>query len=408
MRYEWFVSLRYLKARQRQGFISLISVISVSGVAVGVMALIVVLAVMTGFTKGLREKILGINSHIVVQQIAGPISDYQALTDTVARIPGIKAITPYIYTQTMLTSWGEGGTGAVVRGISPETAVTVLTIRDQMISGSLADLNGTGGLPGIVIGSELARQLRVTVEDKIRLFSPNGPLTPMGVIPQIKTCRVVGVFESGMYEYDSSLAYVSLATAQDFLDIGDEIHGLELNVHDIYKAGEIAAQIQETLGFGYIARDWMSMNLNLFSALKLEKIGMFIALALIVLVASFNIISTLIMVVMEKGKEIAILKSMGATSKGILRIFIYEGLVIGVTGTFFGLVGGLTLCELLSRYQFIKLPSNVYPMTTLPVEVLPLDVTLVAVSAVVITLLATLYPSWQASRIDPAVALRNE
>jgi lipoprotein-releasing system permease protein len=211
-----------------------------------------------------------------------------------------------------------------------------------------------------------------------------------------------------MYEYDSSLAYVSLATAQQFLDIDDTVHGLEIRVDDIYQAGDISAELEKLLGFGYVAKDWIRMNKNLFSALKLEKTAMFIVLALIVLVAAFNIISTLIMVVMEKNKDIAILKSMGATSNSIMRIFIYEGLVIGASGTLLGVMGGLGLCKLLSKYQFIKLTSDVYPMSTLPVQVLPLDVTLVAVSAAAITLLATIYPSWQASRVDPAVALRYE
>lgn len=411
MRYEWFVSLRYLRAKRKQGFISLISLISVAGVCVGVMALIVVLAVMTGFTDALRAKILGINSHIIVQQIGGVMSDYRQLQPVVGKVDGVIASTPYIYTQTMLTGGRGGVTGAVVRGIDPSSASRVIALADQLTAGSLGALNGKAageGLPGIILGKELARQLGVGVDDSVRLFSPAGPLTPMGVIPQIKTCRVVGIFESGMFEYDSSLAYVSIVTAQKFLDLGDMVHGLEIKVNDIYQAMRIAGRIENALGAGYVAKDWISMNKNLFSALKLEKTAMFIVLVLIVLVAAFNIISTLTMVVMEKGKDIAILKSMGASSASILRIFIYEGLVVGVGGTVLGLAGGLLLCELLSRYQFIKLPGDVYPMTTLPIKVLPMDVSLIAVSAVLITLLATLYPSWQASRIEPAVALRYE
>jgi len=420
MGYEWFISLRYLKARRRQGFISLISLISVAGVSVGVMALIVVLAVMTGFTDSLREKILGINSHIVIQKLGRGITDYRELSSKVLETPGVLAATPYTYSQTLL-SLPDASTGAVVRGIDPATANNVLSLSKQLIEGSVAALNGekeekdapTGespsrNLPGIILGKEIARNLRVDMGDNIRLFSPSGPLTPMGVIPKIKTCRVVGIFDTGMYEYDSSLAYVSLTTAQDFLDLGDSVHGLELKVDDIYKASAIAEELEKKLGFGYVVKDWISMNKNLFSALKLEKTAMFIVLALIVLVAAFNIISTLIMVVMSKGKDIAILKSMGATSKGIMKIFIYEGLVIGLTGTVLGVIGGLVLCEILSKYQFIKLPSDVYPITTLPVKILAMDVTLVAVSAALITLLATIYPSWQASKIDPAVALRYE
>ena len=414
MGYEWFISLRYLKAKRRQGFISLISIISMAGVAVGVMALIVVLAVMTGFTDSLRDKILGINSHIIVQKMGRTIANHRELGQLTMKIDGVLAATPYTYSQTMI-SVPDASSGAVVRGIDPSTAGNVLSLEKQITQGSLAPLaaesdpSGSGhNLPGIILGSELARQLRVSVGYNIRLFSPSGPLTPMGVIPKIKTCRVVAIFETGMYEYDSSLAYVSLATAQEFLELGDGVHGLELKVKDIYKVSEITVDLEEKLGFGYVVKDWIGMNRNLFSALRLEKTAMFIVLALIVLVAAFNIISTLIMVVMSKGKDIAILKSMGATSKGIMLIFIYEGLIIGLTGTVLGVAGGLGLCKILSKYQFIQLPSNVYPITTLPVKVLPQDVTLVAVSAALITLLATVYPSWQASKIEPAVALRYE
>ena len=421
MGYEWFISLRYLKARRRQGFISLISIISVAGVTVGVMALIVVLAVMTGFTDSLREKILGINSHIVIQRLGRGITDYRKVSAMVLQTEGVLAATPYTYSQTML-SVPDASSGVVVRGIDPATANNVLSLSNQLVEGSVEALNdekqetdasstsskAPRSLPGIILGKEIARSLRVDMGDNIRLFSPSGPLTPMGVIPKIKTCRVVGIFDTGMYEYDSSLAYVSLTTAQDFLELDEAVHGLELKVDDIYKASAIAKELEKKLGFGYVVKDWISMNKNLFSALKLEKTAMFIVLALIVLVAAFNIISTLIMVVMSKGKDIAILKSMGATSKGIMKIFIYEGLVIGLTGTVLGVIGGLALCEVLSRYQFIKLPSDVYPITTLPVKILPMDVTLVAVSAALITLLATIYPSWKASKIDPAVALRYE
>jgi lipoprotein-releasing system permease protein len=421
MGYEWFISLRYLKAKRRQGFISLISIISVAGVAVGVMALIVVLAVMTGFTDSLREKILGINSHIVVQKLGTGITDYQELSEVVLQEKGVIAATPYTYSQTML-SVPDASSGAIVRGIDPATANDVLSLNNQLTKGSIIALNegspsqidpetdklSSRALPGIILGKELAKSLHVGVDDNIRLFSPSGPLTPMGVIPKIKTCQVVGIFDTGMYEYDSSLAYVSLTTAQDFLELGNNVHGLELKVDDIYQASEIAGKLKKTLGFRYVVKDWISMNKSLFSALKLEKTAMFIILALIVLVAAFNIISTLIMVVMSKGKDIAILKSMGATSKGIMRIFVYEGLIIGLTGTILGVIGGLAICKVLSKYQFIKLPSDVYPITTLPIKVLPMDVTLVAISAALITLIATIYPAWQASKIEPAVALRYE
>ena len=411
MNFEWFVCLRYLKAKRKHGFISLISLISIAGVMVGVMALIVVLAVMTGFTSEFRDKILGINSHVVVQDYTGNISDYEQVAATVRAVEGVSGVTPYLYSQAMITS-GEGGTGAVLRGLDPATAQGVLNLEKNLRAGSLADLSPVPGdgarrLPGIILGKELAVQLHVSTHDRVRLISASGPLTPMGVMPKVSTCQVVGIFETGMYEYDSALAYVSLETAQRFFDLPGAVHGLEVKTTDLNQADQVAKRIEQALGPNYFAKDWMRMNRNIFSALALEKTALSVIMALVVMVAAFNIVSTLIMVVMEKNKDIAILKSMGATSGSIMRIFIYEGLVIGLTGTFLGVVGGLGLCALLSRYQFIDLP-DVYPISTLPVLVLPSDVILIALSATVITLVATLYPSWQAAKVDPAVALRYE
>jgi len=405
--YEWFISRRYLRAKHRHGFISLISLISVAGVAVGVIALIVVLAVYAGFTDGLRDQILGVNSHIVVQRFSGPIEDYRRAREEILAVPPVKAATPYLYTQTLLSGAG-GGNGIILRGIDPETAAGVLALPKQMKDGDIRDLLADSkGVAPIIVGVQLARQLRVGLDGKLRLISPAGPLTPMGVIPKIKTCRVVGVFETGMYEYDSSLAYMSLAETQNFLGIGDEAHGIEVAIpeKDLGRADVIAQNIADRLGGDFIAKDWMRMNQNLFAAFKLEKIGMFIALTMIILVAALNIISALVMVVMEKTRDIAILKSMGATSASIMKIFFFQGTVIALTGTVFGVGGGLGLCELLSRYHFIELPSGVYPMTTLPIKILPLDVAVVAAASIIITLSATLYPSWKASRVAPAEML---
>jgi len=410
LNFEWFVCLRYLKAKRKHGFISLISLISIAGVMVGVMALIVVLAVMTGFTSEFRDKILGINSHVVVQDYTGNISDYEKIAAKVRAVEGVSGVTPYLYSQAMITS-GEGGTGAVLRGLDPATAQGVLNLEKNLRTGSIAALSPGSSEerrpPGIILGKELAAQLHVSLHDRVRLISASGPLTPMGVLPKVSTCQVVGIFETGMYEYDSALAYVSLETAQRFFDLPGMVHGLEVKTRDLNQADRIARRIEQALGPNYFAKDWMRMNRNIFSALQLEKTALSIIMALVVMVAAFNIVSTLIMVVMEKNKDIAILKAMGATSGSIMRIFIYEGLIIGLTGTFLGVLGGLGLCALLSRYQFIKLPE-VYPISTLPVLVLPADVLLISLSATVITLVATLYPSWQAAKVDPAVALRYE
>jgi lipoprotein-releasing system permease protein len=406
--YEWFISLRYLRAKHRQGFISLISLISVAGITVGVIALIVVLSVYSGFTDGLRDQILGINSHIIVQQSAGVIDDYELTRERVLTVPGVTGATPYLYAQTLL-SGSSGGSGVVLRGIDPLTATKVISLGDQMVAGAMADLirQPDERIPGIILGKQLANDLRVGPGSKVRLISPSGPLTPMGVIPKIKTSQVVGIFESGMYEYDSSLAFMELSAVQDFLETGDIAHGIEVTVDkkDLNKADQIAKAISNKLGAGIITRDWMAMNRNLFAAFKLEKIGMFICVALIILVAALNIISALIMVVMEKGRDIAILKSMGATSGSIMKIFFLQGLIISLTGTVLGVLGGLGLCELLSRYQFIELPSNVYPMTTLPIKVLPLDIAIIAGCSIIISLSATLYPSWKASKVKPAEVL---
>jgi len=406
--YEWFISLRYLRAKHRQGFISLISLISVAGITVGVIALIVVLSVYAGFTDGLRDQILGINSHIIVQKSAGVIQDYELTRERVLTVSGVTGATPYLYAQTLISS-SNGGSGVVLRGIDPATAGKVITLGQQMIAGAMTDLTSEPGnrIPGIILGKQLASDLRVGPGSKVRLISPSGPLTPMGVIPKIKTSQVVGIFESGMYEYDSSLAFMALPAVQDFLETGDIAHGIEVTVarKDLNKADRVARAITEKLGAGTITRDWMAMNRNLFAAFKLEKIGMFICVALIILVAALNIISALIMVVMEKGRDIAILKSMGATSGSIMKIFFLQGLIISLTGTVLGVLGGLGLCELLSRYQFIELPSNVYPMTTLPIKVLPLDIVIIASCSIIISLLATLYPSWKASKVKPAEVL---
>ncbi len=407
MTFEWFVSRRYLRAKRKQKFISLISIISILGVAVGVLALIIVLSVYTGFTEGLRDQIIGINSHILVQRYGNNITDQQELAKQIESVKDVEATTPYIFSQALISS-GRNSSGIVLRGIDPQSASGVINIGEKMESGELTDLNRNDSIPGIILGIEMARQLSVATGNKIRLISPNGPLSPVGVLPKILTCQVVGVFETGMYEYDSTLGFINLDTARSLSGDQEGIHGLEIRVANVDQADRVAKDIRETLGAGFSIRDWMQLNQNLFAALKLEKAGIFIALNLIILVAALNIISALIMVVMEKNRDIAILKSMGATTGSIMRIFFYQGAVIGLTGTFLGVSGGLGLCWILKRYKFIELPSNVYPMSTMPIKVVPADVTLIAFSAILITLAATLYPSWKASKVRPAEALTYE
>lgn len=405
--FEWFVSLRYLRAKRKQKFISLITLISILGVAVGVMALIVVLSVFTGFTEGLRDQIIGVNAHALVQRLGSTINAPEEVAAAIEAVEGVEATTPYIYAQALISSATQS-TGVVLRGIDAGSAMRVLGIGEKMVAGRLTDLDTPSEVPPIVLGRDMARQLQVGVGDKVRLISPNGPLSPMGVLPRIRTCMVAGIFETGMFEYDSTMGYINLDTARSLTDLRQGVHGIEVRVRDIDAANRTATAIQQALGLGYSVRDWMQLNRNLFAALKLEKFGIFIALNLIILVAALNIISALIMMVMEKNRDIAILKSMGATTKAIMRIFFYQGMVIGLAGTILGMGSGLGLCALLKRYKIIELPSNVYPMSTMPIKVVPLDVTVIAVSALLITLIATLYPSWKASRIRPAEALSYE
>ncbi|MBI4774977.1 MAG: lipoprotein-releasing ABC transporter permease subunit [Deltaproteobacteria bacterium] len=405
MSFESFIGLRYLKAKRKQTFISIITVISVGGVALGVTALIVVLSVMSGFQQDLKAKILGMNAHVIVLKNGATVTGYRELEEKVKELEDVVGVSPFIYSQVMVRNQ-DYVSGAVLRGIDPKTINDVTLLGSAITRGALDSLDSAEN--HIIIGKELALNLGTSLGDSVQVISPIGRRTPMGRQPTMETYQVTGLLESGMYEYDSTFAFVSLAKAQEFLGFGDEVTGLEVRVKDLYQSHIVASEISRKLGFPYWAKDWKRMNRNLFSALKLEKITMFIILTLIIIVAAFNIVSTLIMMVMEKNKDIAILKSMGATSKSILKIFLFEGLVIGTIGTAIGLAGGLFLCFLLKRYQFIQLPSDVYYISTLPVRMDIPDIVIVCVSAIAITFLATLYPAWQASRLNPAEVLRYE
>jgi lipoprotein-releasing system permease protein len=324
------------------------------------------------------------------------------------------AATPFVLRQVLLTS-RSGVQGIVLRGIDPAREVRVTELGKNIKSGSLERLetpaapqaaSPTPGHPGIILGKELSLRLGAFIGDDINVVSPVGPISALGMVPKIRTFTVVGIFESGMFEYDSSLAYIALGEAQKFFNMDHTVTGIEVKVDDIFSANGIARSVQQTLGFPYGARDWMEMNRNLFSALKLEKTMMFLLLVLITIVASFNIVSTLTMIVNEKQREIAILKAMGATRKAIMRIFMLNGLIIGLAGTVIGVPLGYLFLWLIQHYWTFD--PTVYYISHIPVHVQALDVLLVSISAVLISFTATLYPSWQAGKLDPAAALRYE
>jgi len=425
MSYEFFISLRYLRARRKQVFVSIITFISVAGIFLGVAALIIVLAVMNGFETDLRNKILGINSHVLVMEYSGAMRNHPKVMREVAQVPGVVASTPFIYSQAMLKRGGSV-TGIVLRGLSTEDALKVIHL-GKIREGKFEDLVNEkrnlpalkpelADLPGILVGRELAKNLGVFLHETVHVVSPSGLATPMGMVPRMKPFLVVGIFESGFFEYDSTLAFISLKDCQEFLGMGETVTGIEIRVDDIYKADRIAKQIEQKLGFPYWGRNWMEMNKNLFAALKLEKRVMFIILSLIVLVAAFNIISALIMIVMEKNKDIAILKTMGATRTGIMKIFIFQGLIVGAIGTVLGCIAGLIVAfnlEALSRFVenlfgFKILPGDVYYLSELPSQVNFGDVGIIILGTLLISFLSTIYPSWRASRLDPVEALRYE
>jgi lipoprotein-releasing system permease protein len=419
MPYELFIGLRYLKAKRKQFFISIITIISIAGVFLGVMALIIVLAVMNGFETDIKEKILGTYSHIVLLKHGeGGISNYPALIEQVKSYKRVLSASPFIYNQVMLTSKANVS-GVVIRGIDPDSAAEVTNIGRAIMEGSLNELSkgeGDGAVPGIIIGKELAKHLGAFLNEPITVISPLGTLTPMGMVPRVKQFKVVGIFNVGMYEYDSSLAFISLRDAQRFFNMGDAVTGIEIKVDNVYKAKEVARIIQRDLGLPYWTKDWMEMNKNLFSALRMEKVIMFIILFLIVFVAAFNIVSTLIMVVMEKNKDIAILKSMGAPALSIMKIFIIQGLIIGTVGTILGALTGMLAAinmETIANYVerilgFEVFPRDVYYLDRFPSELNPMDVLIIVVVALMLCFFATLYPSWKASRLDPVETLRYE
>jgi len=409
MSFEFFIGGRYLRAKQKQAFISLITYLSIAGVAVGVMALIVVIAVMAGFEADLKTRILGGQANVILLRYHSPFDAYREVMQRVDAVPGVAASTPFIYSQVMLRT-AANTTGAVLRGIEPATIGGVLKTLENVKLPETApagDAEPGGSFPGIVLGRELAKNLGVVPGDTVHLISPRGMLAPTGHVPAMKPFRVSSYFESGMYEFDQTFAYIHLHDAQRLLRMGDTVTGVEVRVDDIYQARAVADAIVAQLGSEYYARDWMQMNRNLFKALKLERRVMFIILTLIVLVAAFNIASSLIMMVMGKTKDIAILKAMGATNRSIRKIFVFNGMVIGTIGTGLGLVLGVVLCSLLRRTNIHELTGDIYYFTTqLPVKMEALDVACIVAAALGICFLATIYPARQAAKLNPVEAIR--
>lgn len=413
--FEFFIALRYLRAKRKQTFISFITFISILGVILGVMALIVVLSVMSGFQTALRDKILGTNAHVIVLNYEGYFNKYNEVIEIIRKNNEVVDAAPFVITQVLL-SGKERAYGVVLRGIDVKKQINVTNIKKQIKAGNIYDLDDSKNGNNLIIGKELARNLNLYVGDNVTVILPMGQMTPMGMIPKMLNFRVVGIFETGMFEYDSNLVYTSLSSVQKLLEIGDSITGIEVKVKDILKADRTGYDIQRTLGFPFKVRDWKEMNKNLFSALKLEKTALFIILLLIVLVAAFNIITTLVMLVMEKNKDIAILKSMGATHQSIGKIFVLQGVIIGIVGTFIGgFLGVLISLNLHSIVSFIEkifkvelLARDVYFIDRFPSQVDSLDVFLVCFFSFLICFIATIYPARQASKMDPAEVLRYE
>jgi lipoprotein-releasing system permease protein len=411
--YELFIGLRYTRAKRRNHFISFISLISMLGMALGVMALIVVLSVMNGFQKEVRARMLGASPHLEVVADGGRMNDWQAIFDTVQKHPQVSAVAPYINGQGML-SFGQSVQGVMVRGVLPERESQLTDLAQKMKSGKLGELRA--GEFGIVLGVDLARALGVQRDQKVMLISPQGSVTPAGMVPRLKQFRVVGIFEIGMAPYDSSLALIQMNDAQKLFQLGDQVTGIAAKLHDVERAPEVANALQRQLPPDHYANDWTHQNRNYFSAVQMEKKMMFIILSLIVAVAAFNIVSTLVMAVTDKQADIAILRTLGASPRSIMKIFMVQGVVIGVIGTLLGCLSGIALAlnldvvipfiERLFHVQFLS--KEVYFITELPSDLHWDEVALVATLSFLISVLATLYPSYRASKTQPAEALRYE
>ncbi len=416
MTYEWFISLRYLRAKRKQAFISVVSFISIAGVALGVAALILVLAVMTGFTDGVRQQILGNVPHVLIQKYAEGLDNPDELVTAARQVPHVVSATPFVSKEAMLLS--QGNVAAVsIKGIGEQHKIfaqRLMKVAERSVAEVFFDEEAVR--PGIIIGIDTATNIGVAVGDVINVIPPMFNITPFGMVPKMKPFRVVGIFEQQSSLIDSFYAYIPLAVAQKFFDSEGVVTGVELEVDRFEQAPQVAATLSAQFGFPYVIRPWQSIYGSFLSALKLEKLGLFIVLGIIVLVAAFNIATTLIMVVTEKNRDIAILRSMGANARSIMKIFVLEGLIIGTSGTILGTGLGILLAnyadaiiKFFERIFGIRIfDQSVYGMEHFPSEIVLTEVVAVMTMAMTISLLATIYPAWRASRMDPAEALRYE
>ena len=406
MPFELQVALRYLLAKRRQVFISVISLVSTLGVTVGVMALVIALALMTGLQGELQARILGSSAHVFVYKPAG-ITDYREEVAKLRAFPGVIGAAPTVMGKAMITGMNVGFVG--LKGIDPAMETSVTDLGTALIEGSLDKLAPAteDDLPGIVLGADLANDIGAKVGDNVRLTIPTGSLSPMGVMPGFKRFTVVGIFKMGLYEIDAGTGFVDLERGMTIAGT-DRVEHIEVKLADVYSAPQVADDIADQFGSDYVTQDWTDINQQLYSALLLEKIGMGIGIGLIVAVAALNIVASLILLVMEKTRDIAILKTMGASARSIMMIFFLQGSIIGVIGTIIGASAGAITANLLDRYRVISIPGDVYQVSYLPFKLLPGDLFAVIAGAVVVCLLATLYPSRQAAKLDPAQALRYE
>ena len=410
MSFELFISRRYLKTKPNQAIIALITLLSVVGVTIGVTALIVVIAVMAGFESDLKTRIMGIEPHLIIENRNGPLTHYTELTQLAMGRQSVQAAWPVIDLQVILKS-ETGVAGAAIKGVEPSAAgrglgISGLSSLSIRATGNTPAAGKMHNIPPIVIGRDLARTLGLLKGDTLFVVSPRGTLAPVGYVPSMKRFVVADFFQTGMYEFDGSMAFINLADAQALAHLKSSVNAIEIRVSDIFNANAIGRDLLTLLGPDYTFRDWMQVNRNLFSALKLEKSAMFITLSLIILIAAFSIASSLVMMVMEKTKDIAILKTLGATRRSIRKMFVFQGMAIGVIGTSAGVLFGTALCILQREYHLVGLPGDVYYITALPVNLKTMDVAMVALAALSICFLATLYPAFQAARLKPIEAIR--